>query len=107
MGLTAIIAPGGVAVAKAALYFDIPIMIMVSVACLPIFFTGHQISRWEGVLFTAYYILYVIHLVMKATAHESLLLFNRAILWFAIPLTVITLIIYCWRSLRNRLETPK
>ncbi len=102
MGLTAMIAPEGVAVSKAALYFDIPIMIMVSVACLPIFFTGHQISRWEGVLFAAYYILYVIHLIMKATAHASLSLFNRAILWFAIPLTVITLIIYCWRSLQNR-----
>lgn len=101
MGLTALLAPEGVAVARAALYFDIPVMIITAVACLPIFFVGHRISRWEGLLFVGYYAAYVTHLILKATAHEALLLFNQFIIWFAAPLTVITLAICCWRSRRN------
>ncbi|MFH0975994.1 MAG: calcium/sodium antiporter [Spirochaetota bacterium] len=98
LGITAIIAPDGVPVARSALHFDIPILIIASIACLPIFFTGHQIYRWEGLLFVGYYIIYVTHLVLNATAHEALLLFDNMILWFIIPLTIITLIIYFWRS---------
>jgi cation:H+ antiporter len=37
LGLTALIAPGGVPVSHAALRFDIPMMIASAVACLPIF----------------------------------------------------------------------
>jgi len=45
LGLTAAVAPEGVTVPVAALRFDIPFMIAVSVACLPIFFTGYRIAR--------------------------------------------------------------
>jgi hypothetical protein len=48
LGLTALIAPGGVQVSQAALRFDIPVMIASALACLPIFYIGHRISRWEG-----------------------------------------------------------
>lgn len=101
MGITAILAPDGVPVARAALYFDIPILIVASIACLPIFFIGHQMSRWEGLLFLGYYIVYVSRLVLNATAHDALLLFDQVIMWFAIPLTVVTLVVYFWRSWRN------
>ncbi|MBN2403601.1 MAG: sodium:calcium antiporter, partial [Spirochaetes bacterium] len=101
MGITAILAADGVPVAPAALHFDMPVLIIASVACLPIFFTGHQIYRWEGFLFVIYYVVYITHLVLNATAHEALLLFDRMIIWFVIPLTVITLAIYFWRSWRK------
>jgi len=52
-GLTALIAPSGVQVSQAALRFDIPVMIASAVACMPIFYIGHKISRWEGGLFLA------------------------------------------------------
>ena len=48
LGLTAIFTPGGIAVSKGVLTFDMPVMIVVSLACLPIFFSGLKISRWEG-----------------------------------------------------------
>ena len=51
LGLAALVSPAGVGVAPAALDFDIPVMVAVAVACLPIFFTGHVIARWEGWLF--------------------------------------------------------
>ena len=45
VGLSGLIAPDGIAVAPAVLRFDLPVAIAVCVACLPIFFTGHSISR--------------------------------------------------------------
>ncbi len=50
-----ILAPGEVDVAGAALAFDRPVMIAVAVACLPLFFTGQAVSRWEGALLLAHY----------------------------------------------------
>ncbi|MFC1464575.1 MAG: calcium/sodium antiporter, partial [Candidatus Brachytrichaceae bacterium NZ_4S206] len=40
LGLTAMVAPAGVAVAPSVLAFDMPVMLVVAIACLPIFFTG-------------------------------------------------------------------
>ncbi len=57
LGLTSIVAPDGIPVPATAVRFDIPVMLAAAVARLPIFFTGGIISRWEGALFLAYYML--------------------------------------------------
>ncbi|HUN23728.1 MAG TPA: calcium/sodium antiporter [Anaerolineales bacterium] len=98
LGVTAVVAPDGVSVARPALYFDLPVLLIASVACLPIFFIGHQINRWEGLLFLGYYVVYIVYLILNATAHDALLLLNKAVVWFVIPLTTITMAIYFWRS---------
>lgn len=60
LGLTGLIAPGGIPIPPTALTFDIPVMVAVALITLPIFFTGgHMIYRWEGGLFVALYALYV------------------------------------------------
>ncbi len=48
LGLGAMVSPVGITVPAEALEFDIPVMIAVAVACLPILGRGHRISRWEG-----------------------------------------------------------
>ena len=48
LGLSGLVAPAGLPVRRAMLSFDLPVMIAVAVACLPVFFTGHLIARWEG-----------------------------------------------------------
>lgn len=103
LGLTAIIAPQGVAVAPAALAFDMPVMIAVLLACLPIFFTGHRIARWEGALFLAYYLAYTAYLVLAATGHDALPAFSMTMIGFALPLTAVTLLVLGARALiKNR-----
>ncbi len=102
LALTAFAAPGGVAVSAAALGLDIPFMLAVSVACLPIFFTGHQISRWEGALFLLYGAGYTTYLVLDATRHDVLPLFSAVSLLLIVPLTVITLAVIAARELRER-----
>jgi cation:H+ antiporter len=100
-GLTAMIAPGGVQVSQAALRFDIPVMIASAAACLPIFYIGHSISRWEGGLFLGYYIAYTIYLILTATRHHMASQFRIVMLWFAIPLTAVTLLIFVYRTARG------
>jgi cation:H+ antiporter len=102
LGLTALVAPAGVGVAASALTFDIPVMIAVAVACLPIFFTGHTIARWEGVLFLGYHVAYTTYLVLHATSHAALAPFGTAMAWFALPLTAVTLVVLVVRTLRGR-----
>ncbi|MGB3635203.1 MAG: calcium/sodium antiporter, partial [Rubrobacteraceae bacterium] len=104
LGLTSFVAPNGVDVASAAISFDIPVMIATAVACLPIFFTGHRINRWEGLIFLGYYVAYTLYLFLDAAGHEALPVFSFAMLAFVIPLTTITLAVLAARSLGRRLR---
>jgi cation:H+ antiporter len=101
LGITAAVAPGGVAVAPAALSFDIPVMIAVAVACLPIFFTGHLIARWEGGLFLFYYAAYTAYVILKATEHDALPAFSGVMAAFVLPLTAVTLLVLAVRARRR------
>lgn len=104
LGLTALITPREVMVSQAVLVFDLPVMIAVAVATLPIFFTGYRIARWEGALFLGYYIAYVLYLLLNATQHDALPAYSRIMLWFVIPLTVVTILVLAvreWHVLRK------
>jgi cation:H+ antiporter len=101
LGLSALVSPAGLAVAPALLRFDIPVMIAVMVACLPIFFTGHRIERWEGAVFLAFYAAYVAYLVLAAKGHAALPVYGAVLAGFVLPLTALTLGILAWRSWRR------
>ncbi|NLX99098.1 MAG: calcium/sodium antiporter [Rhodopirellula sp.] len=102
LGLAAVLTPEGVAVSRSALLFDIPVMIAVAVACLPIFFTGATIARWEGFLFLAYYVFYTAYLVLSATGSPVARTLGAVVLLYVVPLTVITLLVTVLASLRKR-----
>lgn len=107
LGLSGLVAPGGIPVPEAALNFDIPVMTAVAVACLPIFFTGYMIARWEGALFLAYYVAYTAYLFLEAREHGALPMFNTVLLWYALPLTAVTLVLLAVRAIRaHRAEKP-
>lgn len=92
LGLTAVVADGGVAVADAALRFDIPVMIAVAVACLPVFFAGHIITRWNGVFFLAFYVAYTVYLILDANDHDALEPFSVAMFGFVLPITAVAIV---------------
>jgi len=104
LGVAGLLAPTGVEVSSAAINLDIPIMIAVAIACLPIFFTGNLIARWEGVIFWIYYIVYTIFLFLYSTEHETLPVFNSVMLWFVIPLTTLTLLFVTISDWRDRVQ---
>ncbi len=101
LGLSSVVSAEGLAVAASALRFDLPIMIAVAVACLPIFFTGARIERWEGGLFLAFYFAWTSWLVLAATGHAALSPFNAAMTLFVLPLTAITLLVLALRGWRR------
>ncbi|MDX5373625.1 MAG: calcium/sodium antiporter [Pseudomonadaceae bacterium] len=91
LGLASLVAPSAIPVAANALAFDFPVMIAVAIACLPIFFNGYSINRWEGALFVAYYALYTVYLIMHSSGAPWLGAFQHAMLTFVLPLTAVTL----------------
>ncbi len=98
IGLSSIVAPAGIAVSPAALHFDIPVMIGVAVACLPVFFSGYRITRMNGAVFLGFYAAYLIYLIFTATQHEALGTYQAALLYYVLPLTAATLFFITWRG---------
>ncbi|MBA3487721.1 MAG: calcium/sodium antiporter [Lysobacter sp.] len=104
LGLTAVFSPQGIPVAMAAINFDFPVMLAAAVACLPIFFTGHCIQRWEGAVFLGYYIAYTAYLLLDAAGHDALPAYSWVMVQFVMPLTALTLGIVLMRALKHRRE---
>jgi cation:H+ antiporter len=94
MAVTALVTPGGVPVEASAVRFDLPLMLAVALALLPIAFTGFVVARWEAALFTLYYVAYGAYLLLDSTAHDALPGFSVAMLGFVMPITALTLIVF-------------
>jgi cation:H+ antiporter len=92
LGFSALLAPDGIPVAESAIRIDIPIMIAVSAALLPVIVTGFEIRRWEGALFVGLYVAYTVYLLMNATDHERLPAYSAVMLWFVLPTIAIALV---------------
>ncbi|MDR8392192.1 calcium/sodium antiporter [Aliifodinibius sp. S!AR15-10] len=104
LGLSSVVS-NGFEVSEAAIALDLPFMVAVSIACLPIFFTGHRITRWEGGVFIFYYCAYLAYLFLDVTGHELLPRFNAVMIWFVVPITVLTLGVLATRAwYLNRLK---
>lgn len=106
IGVAGLVAPDGIAVAPSVLRFDLPVAIAACVACLPVFFTGHKISRWEGGVFFGYYVAYTSYLILAAKDHDSLPMFSMVMMWFVIPLTLLTAAIVIYRTIRKQRVDP-
>lgn len=102
LGISALVAPGGVPVADETLWFDFPIMLAVTIVALPIFFTGGEISRWEGGLLLFYYVVYTTLIVLMQTSPEQASSLQWALVWFVLPLTMLALLISLVRSIARR-----
>ena len=102
MGLTAMISPDGVPVTEGAATFDIPVMVVVALALLPIAFTGHRVARREAWLFVCYYVAYTAYLLLDSAGHDALPRFSSVMLAFVIPFTLLTLGLLVFQEVRER-----
>jgi cation:H+ antiporter len=91
LGISSLIAPGGVSVTGEAIHFDMPVMIAVALGCFPVFFTGLVIARWEGCLFLVYYTAYTALLILRHTNAQVAGELLWVIGYIVIPITLITL----------------
>ena len=107
VGLSGLVAPVPLAIADSIQNFDFWVMLAVAAACLPIFFTGSLIARWEGAVFLAYYVAYTVYLVLDSQDHDALGTYSNAMLLFVLPITVVTIGIVAVREWRSRQDiTP-
>ncbi len=101
LGITATVSPSSIPIPDGALSLDLPVMIAVAIACLPIFANGYSLLRWEGALFLAYYAAYLGWLVLDSTDHGVKNQYAVGMLGFVLPLTVITIIVIAVRQHRT------
>jgi cation:H+ antiporter len=90
LGITALV-DGGTSVSASALGFDFPVMMAATLACLPVFLTGHRVDRWEGLVLLGYYAAYVTWLLLAESGHAAREAFGLAMLGFVLPLTALAL----------------
>jgi cation:H+ antiporter len=98
LGLSGLVGTEGLAVGDGLVRFDMPIMIATAIICLPVFVSGGRIDRWEGAVFVTYYVGYVVYLILNATDHAATPTFAHAMLWFVVPLTLLTLVVVGFRQ---------
>ncbi|WP_234807526.1 calcium/sodium antiporter [Mycolicibacterium bacteremicum] len=64
LGLTCVVAGDGLLLPASLVRIDIPIMVAVALACVPIFVTGRRVSRGEGGAMVAIYLAYLTFLLV-------------------------------------------
>lgn len=102
LGISSLFASNGLVVAPAILYFDLPFMLVVAFACMPVFFTGNLIARWEGGLFLAAYLAYLGYLILATVQHDQLASYSVAMGFFVGPLVLLTILVIACRESRQR-----
>lgn len=93
LGLTLIIAPNVLDVSVKAINMDLPFMLAVSIACIPIFIAGFNMTRTDGSIFLFYYAAYLTYLVMDAVGSGYVEVAKTAMLWVVIPATVVYMVL--------------
>jgi cation:H+ antiporter len=92
VGSISAISPEGLPVAADALRFNMPVMLGVAFACLPIFLTGGGISRVEGAFFLLYGATYTSFLIHKARSLQAPTFQDAAVLVFGVLLPAVVLL---------------
>ncbi len=98
LGSTSALAPDGIVISEDALTLDLPILLAAAVACLPVVFWDNKLDRWEGVVFVAYYIAYLVFLVLDATGNRASDPFAFVMVAFVMPLTALTVLVVVLRQ---------
>ena len=87
----------GIHVDKILIQKDFPIMILVTLACMPIFWTKGRISRQEGAWLLSLYVFYLIDQVLPLTQSTLQDEFRLLITCFVLP---ISLIVIAYKTVR-------
>ena len=94
----------GLNVTPDLIHDDLPVMLLTSLACLPIFWTRGRISRLEGGLLLGLYFLYIVDNVLPRTNLSSWSdEFRLVMLCLVLPVVMITIIMQAvkyWRTSR-------
>lgn len=93
LGVSGLFIQGSIPVQEILTRFDIPLLIIVSVLCIPIFYTGYRIARWEGGILFFFYGSYLYYLYLSGTQHPFLENYTYWMTWWILPVLIIVIII--------------
>ncbi|MET1079224.1 MAG: sodium:calcium antiporter [Pseudomonas sp.] len=102
LGLSALVSPWPLSVSPNALAVDFPVMIAVTLACLPLLLASESLRRWQGLLLLAYYATYVLYLAVFATGRPYAQAFAHGLQWYLLPATALLLLVLGVRAWRRR-----
>ncbi|MFD2256404.1 calcium/sodium antiporter [Luteolibacter algae] len=101
LGISSIVAPNGIHVPAQAFGFDLPVMIAVALASLPIFFYGYKIGRAGGIFFLGFYGSYIAYLILEATQSAFFPQYRHAMLSYVAPAVAVGLLIVLIRAIKQ------
>jgi len=100
LGLCATVSgPRGLGVDPVMISRDLPIMVLTTIACLPIFWTDGVISRLEGGILVALYLLYLGEQLLQNSASSWTDEYRLVLLVAVLPLLLAFLV---WQTVRWR-----
>jgi cation:H+ antiporter len=67
LGITCLVPDNGIGLPETLVRVDIPVMVAVALACVPIFLSGRRVSRAEGGVMVAVYFVYLAFLIATQT----------------------------------------
>ncbi len=102
LGVSGLFIPGAIPVQAGLLSFDLLVLIGASLLCIPIFYTGHKIVRWEGILFLFFYFSYIFYIYLSSTEHDFLIVFVNVILFFVLPVVVFSMVTITYMEWKKR-----
>lgn len=102
LGLAGLISPEPLIAGQQLATLDIPVMLAVSVLCLPLFFVGGTLSRFEGFLFLLLYTSYVSYMILVVTQANFATTLEQALIYGLIPAVFIYVSFTLVRDLMQR-----
>lgn len=90
LGMSAIVAPSGIPITADAALFHIPLMVGVSLVCLPVFLNGGVINRIEAIGMFGFYAAYIGYIAYASSAEPPTVPTLGTTTLFLIPLLAIT-----------------
>ena len=99
LGLTLLIAPEVLTVSVDAIRLDLPFMVAVSIACIPIFIAGFNLTRMDGSIFLFYYVTYLGYLVLNALDSTLVDPIQMTMKYVIVPATILYM---AWRIFEYR-----
>lgn len=101
LGFSGLASLGNLTVAPAMVAVDIPLMIGIALVCLPFFRSGYTVTRANGAVFLASYVMYVVFLVLKETGNPAVDAYGTVMFGGVLPAIIIGTVVVSVRALRE------
>ncbi|MFZ5980651.1 MAG: calcium/sodium antiporter [Candidatus Zixiibacteriota bacterium] len=100
----ALVSSNGVIITQSSMSMDLPVLLASVVLCFPIFFSGYRISRWEGVFFLLFYLVYMVFFAIDNDPNSLFGTYMRILMIYVVPPVFL---VYVFVVLRLRKKRTK